>query len=55
VTTEGTHIQAPAAAGALHGLATFAQLVTPGAAGFEIAAVHIEDRPRDLMLDVARR
>ena len=44
--------------GALRGLATVAQLAMPGAHGFEIAAVHIEDRPRfpwrGLMLDVSR-
>lgn len=58
VTTEGARIQAPSGAGALHGLATFAQLVGPGPDGFQVAAVHIEDRPRfpwrGLMLDASR-
>ena len=44
--------------GALHGLATFAQSIEPGPDGFQVAAVHIEDRPRfpwrGLMLDACR-
>ena len=44
--------------GALRGLSTFAQLVVPGAEGFEASDVHIEDKPRfawrGLMLDVSR-
>ncbi len=44
--------------GALHGLETFAQLISPGATGFEAAAVHIEDHPRfpwrGLMIDCSR-
>ena len=44
--------------GALHGLETFAQLISPGAEGFEAAAVHIEDHPRfswrGLMIDCSR-
>ena len=44
--------------GALHGLETFAQLISPGAAGFEVASVHIEDHPRfpwrGLMIDCSR-
>jgi hexosaminidase len=44
--------------GALHGLETFAQLIVPGAAGFEVASMHIEDHPRfpwrGLMIDCAR-
>ncbi len=44
--------------GALHGLETFAQLILPGAEGFEVASVHIEDHPRfpwrGLMIDCSR-
>ena len=44
--------------GAIHGLATFAQLIQAGPNGFQVAAVHIEDRPRfpwrGLMLDSCR-
>jgi hexosaminidase len=44
--------------GALHGLETFAQLIEPGASGFEVAAIHIEDHPRfpwrGLMIDCSR-
>ena len=58
VTPQGAILKAPIVAGALHGLATFVQLVEPGPEGFDAAAVHIEDRPRfpwrGLMLDVAR-
>ncbi|HME06264.1 MAG TPA: family 20 glycosylhydrolase [Bryobacteraceae bacterium] len=58
VTPQRARLTAPAPAGALHGLETFAQLVVAGDAGFEAAAVHIEDRPRfpwrGLMLDVSR-
>jgi hexosaminidase len=54
----GARLQAATVAGALHGLATFAQLVVPGAEGFHVPAIHIEDRPRfpwrGLMLDVSR-
>jgi hexosaminidase len=54
----GARLQAATVAGALHGLATFAQLVVPGADGFQAPAMHIEDRPRfpwrGLMLDVSR-
>ena len=58
VTQEGARIQAPSGAGALHAMATFTQLVGPGPDGFQIAALHIEDRPRfpwrGLMLDSSR-
>ena len=58
VDANGAVLKAATRDGALHGLATFAQLVTLGKDGFEIAAVHIEDRPRfpwrGLMMDVAR-
>jgi len=51
-------IQAATAEGAIHGLATFAQLIQPGPDGFQVSGVHIEDRPRfpwrGLMLDVCR-
>ena len=51
-------IQAATAEGAIHALATFAQLIQPGPDGFQVAGVHIEDRPRfpwrGLMLDVCR-
>jgi hexosaminidase len=52
------HIRAATAEGAIHGLATLAQLIQPGPDGFQVAGVHIEDRPRfpwrGLMLDVCR-
>ncbi len=55
---EGARLDAPGATGVLRGLETFSQLVTEGAAGFEVPDVRIEDRPRfpwrGLMLDVAR-
>ena len=51
-------IKAATAEGAIHGLATFAQLIQPGPEGFQVAGVHIEDRPRfpwrGLMLDACR-
>src|ERR1035437_4487339 len=58
VTTEGALLKAPTRAGALHGLETFGQLVTLSQDGFEVPAVHIEDKPRfpwrALMMDPAR-
>jgi len=58
VSPTGARLKAPTVAGALHGLETFSQLVTPAADGFAAPAVHIEDRPRfpwrGLMLDVSR-
>jgi hexosaminidase len=58
VSAEGARIQAPGAAGALHALETFSQLLAPSAGGFGVPAIHIEDRPRiawrGLMLDVSR-
>jgi hexosaminidase len=58
VTAEGAVLRAPMVAGAMHGLETFLQMVTPGAEGFVAPAMHIEDRPRfpwrGLMLDVSR-
>jgi hexosaminidase len=44
--------------GALHGLETFAQLISPGPDGFEVPSGHIEDHPRfgwrGLMIDCSR-
>jgi hexosaminidase len=58
VAPDGARLKAATVAGALHGLETFAQLVQPGAEGFYVPAIHIEDRPRfpwrGLMLDVSR-
>ena len=58
ITPQGARLQAATIDGALHGLETFSQLIEPGAAGFEVPAIHIEDRPRfpwrGLLLDVAR-
>jgi hexosaminidase len=58
VSAAGARIKAATAEGAIHGLATFAQLIQPGPSGFQVAGVHIEDRPRfpwrGLMLDVCR-
>ena len=58
VSTNAARLSAATVDGAIRGLATFVQLVTPGPDGFEIRAVHIEDRPRfpwrGLMLDVSR-
>jgi hexosaminidase len=58
VTPDGAVLRAPAVSGALHGLETFLQSVATGASGFEVRAVHIEDRPRfpwrGLMLDSSR-
>jgi hexosaminidase len=52
------HIQAATADGAVHGLATFTQLIQPGPDGFQVAGVRIEDYPRfpwrGLMLDPCR-
>jgi hexosaminidase len=51
-------IKSATAEGAIHGLATFVQSIQPGPDGFQVAGVHIEDRPRfpwrGLMLDVCR-
>ena len=44
--------------GALYGLETFAQLISPGRDGFQVPSVHIEDHPRfswrGLMIDCSR-
>jgi hexosaminidase len=58
ITAQQASLSAATTTGALRGLETFAQLVVPGADGFEAPAVHIEDKPRfawrGLMLDVSR-
>lgn len=58
VAPEGATIKTPTRAGAMHALETFGQLVTLGKEGFEVGAVHIEDKPRfpwrGLMMDSAR-
>ena len=58
VSDAGAQIHAATTEGAIHALATFAQLVQPGPDGFEVMGVHIEDHPRfpwrGLMLDVCR-
>jgi hexosaminidase len=58
VTAQGATIKAATIDGAMHGMATFAQLIAEGPGGFSAAAIHVEDRPRfawrGLMLDVAR-
>jgi len=58
VSATEARIHAATAEGAIHGLATFAQLIEPGPDGFQVSGVHIEDRPRfpwrGLMLDVCR-
>ncbi|MGB7761425.1 MAG: family 20 glycosylhydrolase [Bryobacteraceae bacterium] len=58
VTPEGAVLKAATVDGALHGLETFAQLVQPGAGGFQAPAVRIDDRPRfpwrGLLMDVSR-
>jgi len=58
VTPSRADLKAATLPGLLHGLETFLQLIQPGAGGFEVPAVHIEDRPRfpwrGLLLDPAR-
>jgi hexosaminidase len=58
VSDHEARIRAATPEGAIHGLATFAQLILPGPGGFEASGVHIEDRPRfpwrGLMLDACR-
>lgn len=58
ITAGGATLKAATVDGAIHGLETFAQLVTPGAQGFAAPALHIEDRPRfawrGLMIDSSR-
>lgn len=58
VSAAGARLQAATAEGVMHGLETFLQLVQPAADGFQVPAVHIEDRPRfawrGLMIDCSR-
>lgn len=58
VSQKGAEIKAATIDGAMHGMATFAQLIAAGPDGFSASAIHIEDRPRfswrGLMLDVSR-
>ncbi len=58
ITANGAEIKAATVDGALHGLETFAQAITPGANGFRAPAMHIEDHPRfawrGVMMDVSR-
>ena len=58
VTPAGATVNAATAIGALRALETFTQAIVPGAAGFEIPAMRVEDRPRfpwrGLMIDVSR-
>jgi hexosaminidase len=58
ISPEKAVLMASTVEGALHGLETFAQLISPGAEGFEAAAVHIKDHPRfswrGLMIDCSR-
>jgi hexosaminidase len=58
VSDAGARIQAATGEGAVHGLATFAQLIQPGPDGFQVAGIRIADNPRfpwrGLMLDVCR-
>lgn len=58
VTPQNIHLEAPATAGALHGLETLLQLVQHDKEGFFLPAVSIQDSPRfvwrGLMIDVAR-
>src|ERR1035438_934201 len=46
VTPTGANLKGTTVAGALHGLETFLQLIQPGPDGFQVPAVHIDDRPR---------
>jgi hexosaminidase len=58
VSSHGAKLTAQSPLGILHGLETFAQLVAPGKAGFEVPALHIQDQPRfawrGLMIDASR-
>jgi hexosaminidase len=54
----GARLLATNTDGIIHGLETFLQLIQPGPDGFQVPAVHIEDRPRfawrGLMIDASR-
>jgi hexosaminidase len=58
IAAAGSVLKAATGTGALRGMETFAQAIAPGASGFEIAAMTIEDRPRfpwrGLMMDASR-
>lgn len=58
VAPTAARLEARTVTGILRGLETFSQLIVPGPDGFQVPAVHIEDRPRfpwrGLMLDVSR-
>jgi hexosaminidase len=58
VTADGAKLNAATPLGTMHGLQTFLQLVEPGAAGFDVPVVTINDQPRfpwrGLMIDVGR-
>jgi hexosaminidase len=58
VSDTGVRLKSATVEGAIHGLATFAQLIQPGPEGFQVPAMHIEDRPRfawrGLLLDACR-
>jgi hexosaminidase len=58
ITPAGARLNAATAVGALRGMETFAQAIAPGAAGFEVAAMRVQDKPRfpwrGLMIDASR-
>jgi hexosaminidase len=58
VTADGAKLTAATPLGTMHGLQTFLQLVEPGAAGFDVPVVTINDQPRfpwrGIMFDVGR-
>ncbi len=58
VTADGAKLNAATPLGTMHGLQTFLQLVEPGAAGFDVPVVTINDTPRfpwrGIMFDVGR-
>jgi hexosaminidase len=58
VSESEARLKAATVDGAIHGLETFAQLVQLGPGGFQVLAVHVEDKPRfawrGLMLDACR-
>ena len=58
VSSSGATIKAATAEGAIHGMATFAQLIQPGPDGFQVSGIHIQDSPRfpwrGLMIDACR-